>query len=155
MWTTALLGRKQIVDPLDQRDCVVVWEMQGLHNNVFSFVRSFYQSCGVLKKIVSVNNWWEMDRIRVCKIRTRIRGSGSVQKYYGSGERWYLLTHRLTRDWMKCTKVRTVPTSSTLELLQEQAEHLIKLVEEGDFPHLLVYGPPGAGKKVEEFSQIW
>jgi replication-associated recombination protein RarA len=32
--------------------------------------------------------------------------------------------------------------------MQEQAEHLIKLVEEGDFPHLLVYGPPGAGKKV-------
>jgi len=29
----------------------------------------------------------------------------------------------------------------------EQAEHLTKLVEGGDFPHLLVYGPPGAGKK--------
>jgi hypothetical protein len=42
--------------------------------------------------------------------------------------------------------------------MQEQAEHLIKLVEEGDFPHLLVYGPPGAGKKVysykENFSYI-
>ena len=31
--------------------------------------------------------------------------------------------------------------------LQEQAEHLGKLVTGGDFPHLLVYGPPGAGKK--------
>ena len=30
---------------------------------------------------------------------------------------------------------------------QEQAEHLGKLVTGGDFPHLLVYGPPGAGKK--------
>jgi len=40
------------------------------------------------------------------------------------------------------------PTSlKHLDYNQEQAEHLIKLVEEGDFPHLLVYGPPGAGKK--------
>ena len=31
---------------------------------------------------------------------------------------------------------------------QEQAQHLAKLVDGGDFPHLLVYGPPGAGKKV-------
>ncbi|KAK3873446.1 hypothetical protein Pcinc_021548 [Petrolisthes cinctipes] len=29
----------------------------------------------------------------------------------------------------------------------EQAAHLKKLVECGDFPHLLVYGPSGAGKK--------
>jgi len=29
----------------------------------------------------------------------------------------------------------------------EKAEHLTKLVEGGDFPHLLVYGPPGSGKK--------
>ncbi|XP_078489558.1 replication factor C subunit 3-like [Ciona intestinalis] len=29
----------------------------------------------------------------------------------------------------------------------EQAENLKKLVENGDFPHLLFYGPPGAGKK--------
>ena len=34
-----------------------------------------------------------------------------------------------------------------LFLHQEQAEHLGKLVTGGDFPHLLVYGPPGAGKK--------
>jgi len=26
------------------------------------------------------------------------------------------------------------------------AENLKKLVKNGDFPHLLVYGPPGAGK---------
>ena len=39
-------------------------------------------------------------------------------------------------------------------LLQEQAEHLIKLVEEGDFPHLLVYGPPGAGKKVNSHYSL-
>ncbi|CAK8675082.1 unnamed protein product [Clavelina lepadiformis] len=29
----------------------------------------------------------------------------------------------------------------------EQAENLKKLVKTGNFPHLLVYGPPGAGKK--------
>ena len=34
-----------------------------------------------------------------------------------------------------------------LHLPQEQADHLGKLVKGGDFPHLLVYGPPGAGKK--------
>jgi len=34
-----------------------------------------------------------------------------------------------------------------LDYHQEQAEHLGKLVTGGDFPHLLVYGPPGAGKK--------
>ena len=36
--------------------------------------------------------------------------------------------------------------------LQEQAEHLGKLVTGGDFPHLLVYGPPGAGKKTRVIS---
>jgi len=36
---------------------------------------------------------------------------------------------------------------SKLDYHQEQAEHLGKLVTGGDFPHLLVYGPPGAGKK--------
>lgn len=35
-----------------------------------------------------------------------------------------------------------------LDYHQDQAQHLSKLVEGGDFPHLLVYGPPGAGKKV-------
>jgi len=34
-----------------------------------------------------------------------------------------------------------------LDYHKEQAHHLGKLVEGGDFPHLLVYGPPGAGKK--------
>lgn len=34
-----------------------------------------------------------------------------------------------------------------LDYHQEQAEHLGKLVKGGDFPHLLVYGLPGAGKK--------
>jgi len=34
-----------------------------------------------------------------------------------------------------------------LDYHQEQSEHLGKLVKGGDFPHLLVYGPPGAGKK--------
>jgi len=29
----------------------------------------------------------------------------------------------------------------------EQAENLKKLIKSGDFPHLLIYGPPGAGKK--------
>jgi len=34
-----------------------------------------------------------------------------------------------------------------LDYHKEQAQHLAKLVDGGDFPHLLVYGPPGAGKK--------
>ncbi|XP_076053927.1 replication factor C subunit RfC38 [Oratosquilla oratoria] len=34
-----------------------------------------------------------------------------------------------------------------LDYHEEQAKHLKKLVEGGDFPHLLVYGPSGAGKK--------
>lgn len=40
------------------------------------------------------------------------------------------------------------PTSLTkLDYHKEQALHLKKLVQSGDFPHLLVYGPSGAGKK--------
>lgn len=34
-----------------------------------------------------------------------------------------------------------------LDYHKDQAAHLRKLVECGDFPHLLVYGPSGAGKK--------
>lgn len=36
---------------------------------------------------------------------------------------------------------------STLDYHKEDAEQLKKLVNSGDVPHLLVYGPPGAGKK--------
>ncbi|XP_071485871.1 replication factor C subunit 3-like [Diadema antillarum] len=40
------------------------------------------------------------------------------------------------------------PTSlSKLDYHKEQASNLKKLVQCGDFPHLLVYGPSGAGKK--------
>ncbi|KAK0045329.1 replication factor C subunit 3 [Biomphalaria pfeifferi] len=40
------------------------------------------------------------------------------------------------------------PTSlSKLDFHKDQAAHLKRLVEGGDFPHLLVYGPSGAGKK--------
>ncbi|XP_076343731.1 replication factor C subunit RfC38 isoform X2 [Tachypleus tridentatus] len=40
------------------------------------------------------------------------------------------------------------PTSlSKLDFHKKQATHLKKLVHGGDFPHLLVYGPSGAGKK--------
>jgi replication factor C subunit 3/5 len=40
------------------------------------------------------------------------------------------------------------PTSlAKLDYHKEQAAHLKKLVKCGDFPHLLVYGPSGAGKK--------
>lgn len=40
------------------------------------------------------------------------------------------------------------PTNlSKLDYHKEQAAHLKKLVQTGDFPHLLVYGPSGAGKK--------
>lgn len=34
-----------------------------------------------------------------------------------------------------------------LDFHKEQAKNLKKLTQQGDFPHLLVYGPPGAGKK--------
>jgi replication factor C subunit 3/5 len=36
---------------------------------------------------------------------------------------------------------------SKLDYHKKQAEHLEQLVKGGDFPHLLVHGPPGAGKK--------
>lgn len=36
---------------------------------------------------------------------------------------------------------------SQLDYHKDQADQLRMLVEGGDFPHLLVYGPPGAGKK--------
>jgi replication factor C subunit 3/5 len=36
---------------------------------------------------------------------------------------------------------------SKLDYHKEQAQHLKQLVESGDFPHLMVYGPSGAGKK--------
>ncbi|XP_067661480.1 replication factor C subunit 3-like [Haliotis asinina] len=36
---------------------------------------------------------------------------------------------------------------SKLDFHKDQAAHLKKLVRSGDFPHLLVYGPSGAGKK--------
>ena len=39
-----------------------------------------------------------------------------------------------------------------LDYHQEQASQMAKLVEGGDFPHLLVYGPPGAGKKVSHLQ---
>merc|ERR1712055_1236605 len=40
------------------------------------------------------------------------------------------------------------PTSlSKLHFNNQQGAQLKKLVEGGDFPHLLVYGPPGSGKK--------
>lgn len=40
------------------------------------------------------------------------------------------------------------PTSlSKLDFHRQQADQLSKLVKNGDFPHLIVHGPPGAGKK--------
>lgn len=40
------------------------------------------------------------------------------------------------------------PTSlNKLDYHKEQADHLKKLVQSGDFPHLMVYGPSGSGKK--------
>ncbi|KAG7210401.1 hypothetical protein KM043_011933 [Ampulex compressa] len=38
-------------------------------------------------------------------------------------------------------------TLGKLDYHLEQAEYLKNMVQMGDFPHLLVYGPPGAGKK--------
>ena len=36
---------------------------------------------------------------------------------------------------------------SKLDYHCEQAQRLEQMVSNGNFPHLLVYGPPGAGKK--------
>ncbi|KAJ6636987.1 Replication factor C subunit 3 [Pseudolycoriella hygida] len=36
---------------------------------------------------------------------------------------------------------------SKLDYHKEQAQHLINLSQQGDFPHLMFYGPSGAGKK--------
>ncbi|KAK2584834.1 hypothetical protein KPH14_007146 [Odynerus spinipes] len=38
-------------------------------------------------------------------------------------------------------------TFSKLDYHKEQAEYLKNMVQKGDFPHLLIHGPPGAGKK--------
>ncbi|XP_015177361.1 PREDICTED: replication factor C subunit 3 [Polistes dominula] len=38
-------------------------------------------------------------------------------------------------------------TFSKLDYHKEQAEYLKNMVHKGDFPHLLIYGPSGAGKK--------
>ncbi|GLH05921.1 hypothetical protein R5R35_007309 [Gryllus longicercus] len=47
------------------------------------------------------------------------------------------------------------PTSlSKLDYHLTQAEHLKNLVQQGDFPHLLVYGPSGAGKKTRIMSLL-
>lgn len=40
---------------------------------------------------------------------------------------------------------------SKLDYHKKQAENLQKLVKNGDFPHLLVYGPPGAGAYIFPF----
>merc|ERR1711865_1199863 len=40
------------------------------------------------------------------------------------------------------------PTSlDKLDYHTEQAQNLKQMTSKGDFPHMLVYGPPGAGKK--------
>lgn len=40
------------------------------------------------------------------------------------------------------------PTSADqLDFNKEQTIRLERMIKEGDFPHLLFYGPPGAGKK--------
>jgi len=41
-----------------------------------------------------------------------------------------------------------------LDYHKQQAEHLELLVKGGDFPHLLVYGPPGAGKKTRVMALL-
>jgi len=38
-------------------------------------------------------------------------------------------------------------TLGKLDFHLEQGERLQKMVTKGNFPHLLIYGPPGAGKK--------
>ncbi|XP_014297817.1 replication factor C subunit 3 [Microplitis demolitor] len=41
-----------------------------------------------------------------------------------------------------------------LDYHTEQAEHLKNMVQKSDFPHLLVHGPPGAGKKTRIMAII-
>jgi len=43
---------------------------------------------------------------------------------------------------------------SKLDYHKQQAEHLELLVKGGDFPHLMVYGPPGAGKKTRVMALL-
>ena len=43
---------------------------------------------------------------------------------------------------------------SKLDYQKQQAEHLELLVKGGDFPHLMVYGPPGAGKKTRVMALL-
>ena len=41
-----------------------------------------------------------------------------------------------------------------LDFHKKQADHLEKLVKSGDFPHLLVHGPPGSGKKTRVMALL-
>ncbi len=43
---------------------------------------------------------------------------------------------------------------SKLDFHQEQAQHLSRLVSSGDFPHLLVSGPPGSGKRTRVVAML-
>jgi len=45
-------------------------------------------------------------------------------------------------------------TLSTLDFHKDQAAHLGSLVTSGDFPHLLFYGPSGAGKKTRVMAVL-
>ncbi|CAK9801447.1 Replication factor C subunit 3 [Anthophora plagiata] len=45
-------------------------------------------------------------------------------------------------------------TLGKLDYHKEQAEYLKNMVQKGDFPHLLVYGPSGAGKKTRIMCTI-
>lgn len=45
-------------------------------------------------------------------------------------------------------------TLSKLDYHTEQAERIQKMVSSGNFPHLLVYGPPGAGKKTRVMALL-
>merc|ERR1712188_339891 len=41
-----------------------------------------------------------------------------------------------------------------LDFHLEQAEQLRRMVAAGDFPHIMVYGPPGAGKKTRVMAML-
>ncbi|KZR99703.1 Replication factor C subunit 3, partial [Daphnia magna] len=45
-------------------------------------------------------------------------------------------------------------TLAKLDYHREQAERLEKMVAKGNFPHLLIYGPPGAGKKTRVMALL-
>merc|ERR1712098_494907 len=75
---------------------------------------------------------------KVSEIRSRL------YELYGAGvERLRIEQPNFLTPSKKKIEISTIASNYHIE----QSQHLELLVKGGDFPHLLVYGPPGAGKK--------